>query len=178
MRKLSIVFAVAVCLIAVPVISALAQSLVPPTNGFFGIKDGKLVQLMRPEVAIKEHDGKNVKGFPKNTHFKRFDNNARFVMRDDFVNPHDGHVMKLVYEGRKIVDGQEFKTDRWELDMYVRDGQPINVMVAKVPGQDNVSQVYFKDPLKPGKYVIYFGDSMSDVLDDKYKNNLFVFEIK
>jgi len=175
MRRLTVVFAVALCLIALP---ALAQNLVPPAKGLWGAQNGKLIQLLRPEVLVRNYQGKDVKGFPKNTQFKVFDANPRFVLWDDFVDPSKGQAVELIYEGKKMVDGAEMQTDRWELDMYVRIGDALPVTTAAVPDQQNMTQVYFSKPLHPGYYVIFFGDSMSQVLDDKYKNNLFVFEVK
>src|SRR4030042_1879138 len=106
MRKLMLVAAIAMSLALLPAMKAAAADLIPQAKGLFGIDEGKLVQLLRPEVAVKDYEGKSVKGFPKNTNFKRFDMNVRFVMWDDFVNPHDGKAVRLVYEGIKIQDGQ------------------------------------------------------------------------
>ncbi|MDP8254842.1 MAG: hypothetical protein P9M14_03755 [Candidatus Alcyoniella australis] len=178
MRSYSLTIALSVLMVLALALGATAQNQVPPSKGFWGIQEGKLIQLLRPDVEVKDYEGKSVKGFPKNTQFKVFDSKPRFVMWDDFVDPGNGTAVMLVYEGKKLVDGQVMQTDRWQLDMYVRQGDGISVQTAAVPDQQNMQQVYFASPLKPGYYVLYFGDSMSKVIQDKYKNNLFVFEVK
>ena len=103
--------------------------------------------------------------------------NVIFVAYHEKLELLEPNIIGLKWEGIQMVDGQEFKTDNWELNMYVRDANKIVRMnVAPLEGKQFAYKYAPEKPLTPGKYLFYFGRSLKDarVADiDK----VFVFEV-
>jgi len=176
MRKSLVITAALLLALALPAWSADVPA--PEFMGLFAYDGVKLVKLDRAFSKTEEdNQGKTIVGFPANTTFTQVPAGVVFVAYHEQVELLEANIIGLKWQGIKMVDGQEFKTDNWELNMYVRDGEKIvRFNVSPVEGKDFTYKYVPDKPLEPGKYLFYFGRSLKDARTAD-QDKVFVFEV-
>ncbi|MDP8256126.1 MAG: hypothetical protein P9M14_10270 [Candidatus Alcyoniella australis] len=175
-RKLFVSAAV-VCLM-LSVLATAADVPAPDFMGLYTYDGSQLTKLDRAFSTTADNSaGKSVVGFPANTNFPLVQPDVVFVAYHEKIELLEANIIGLTWEGIKMLDGQEFKSENYELNMYVRDGEKIvRFNVAPLEGQNFTYKYVPEKPLAPGKYLFYFGRSLKDarVAD---QDKVFVFEI-
>ena len=172
------IFVMASFALAIGVIAADVP--VPDSGGFFAYDGGKLIQLKRQYTKQKEWEKgdkeRTYVGFSdKGVEWKTLSRNALFVLNDARLDHTKANFRRLRFEGVRIQDGNEMKTPKYQLNMWVRDKE-VFANLNEHPGKSGV-WVYTPDPkFEAGRYMVYFGDSLIQARKDK-TDNIFNWEI-
>lgn len=146
------------------VVAGVAQAAdvpVPAKGGFFVYDKGELTELTKQFTKKKEMDGKEYVGWSdKGVEWKTFSEDAIFILNDARVAHTDSSFRKLIFEGVRTKDGQEFKSENFQLNMWIRDTK-VMTSLNEHPQKAGV-WIMTPDPkLKPGHYGVYFGESLN-----------------